>query len=148
MEDQCTKATEEQIKVEVSAAMKYLSMGAHFAKDNVNRPGFAKFFFDAASEEREHATKLIEYLAMRSRYLNDKKGKPTGFSPNLAELVKGAEKAEALGDLKLEKLTESNSGLKALQNALKMEVAVTQSIRSLMEKCEKADDFNDFHVSF
>lgn len=31
----------------------------------VNRPGFAKLFFDASSEEREHALKLIEYLLMR-----------------------------------------------------------------------------------
>ncbi|CAH2210649.1 jg20597, partial [Pararge aegeria aegeria] len=39
--------------------------GAHFSKDSVNRPGFAKMFFDASSEEREHALKLIEYLLMR-----------------------------------------------------------------------------------
>lgn len=39
--------------------------GAHFSKDTVNRPGFAKLFFDSATEEREHASKLLEYLLMR-----------------------------------------------------------------------------------
>jgi len=39
--------------------------GAHFSRDIVNRPGFAKLFFESASEEREHAIKLIEYLLMR-----------------------------------------------------------------------------------
>lgn len=45
--------------------MAYLAMGAHFGKDSINRPGFSEFFFKAAGEEREHATKLIEYLLMR-----------------------------------------------------------------------------------
>lgn len=31
----------------------------------MNRPGFAKFFLDSASEERQHSLKLIEYLLMR-----------------------------------------------------------------------------------
>jgi ferritin heavy chain len=39
--------------------------GSHFLQDTVNRPGFAKFFLESASEERQHALKLIEYLLMR-----------------------------------------------------------------------------------
>lgn len=50
---------------ELKAAMQYMAMGAHFSKDTINRPGFAKLFFEAASEEREHAIKLIHYLLMR-----------------------------------------------------------------------------------
>lgn len=45
--------------------------GAHFARDSVNRPGFSKFFIKAASEEREHAIKVIEYLLMRGQLTND-----------------------------------------------------------------------------
>ena len=32
---------------------------------NVQRPGLANLFFDSASEEREHALKLLGYLRMR-----------------------------------------------------------------------------------
>lgn len=45
--------------------------GAHFSQDTVNRPGFASFFFDSASEEREHAIKIIEYLLMRGQLTSD-----------------------------------------------------------------------------
>nr|CAD7258590.1 unnamed protein product [Timema shepardi] len=65
MVDPCIKKMREQVQVELRAAVSYLAMGAHFSKDTVNRPGFAKIFFDAASEEREHAIKIIEYLLMR-----------------------------------------------------------------------------------
>ena len=39
--------------------------GAHFAQDNVNRPGMSKLFFEHAKEERDHAIKLADYLSMR-----------------------------------------------------------------------------------
>ena len=48
-----------------------LFQGAHFARDTVNRPGFSKFFFESASEEREHAIKIIEYLLMRGQLTDD-----------------------------------------------------------------------------
>lgn len=54
-----------QIQEELKAAMQYMAMGAYFSRDTVNRPGFAKMFFEAATEERGHAIKLIEYLLMR-----------------------------------------------------------------------------------
>ena len=65
MEEGCVKAVRRQIQKEFDAAIIYLQMAAHFSKDTVNLPGFAKFFFESASEEREHGTKLIEYLLMR-----------------------------------------------------------------------------------
>jgi ferritin heavy chain len=146
MTDDCVKATEEQIKKEITASLKYLSMGAHFAKDSVNRPGFSKFFFDAASEEREHAYKLIEYLSMRGRYLNQ--GKSIIPDIDISRLVKESEKLQVLG----ESLTplvpaeggKTTSGLIALQNALKLETAVTKSIRKLVQSCE-AEPFNHYH---
>lgn len=57
-----------QIQAEIDASLKYLAMGAHFAQDTINRPGFSEFFFKASGEEREHAHKLIEYLLMRGRF--------------------------------------------------------------------------------
>lgn len=66
----CIKEVRRQIQAEIDASITYLAMGAHFSQDTINRPGFAEFFFKAAGEEREHATKLIEYLLMRGE-LND-----------------------------------------------------------------------------
>lgn len=67
----CVKEVRRQIQTEIDASMQYLAMGAHFAKDVVNRPGFSEFFFKSAGEEREHATKLIEYLLMRGLLTDD-----------------------------------------------------------------------------
>mgnify|MGYP006344222229 CR=1 FL=1 len=88
MKDSCIESMKRQIQTEVNASMYYLSMGAYFSRDvvclffenllylwlffliliyfEVNRPGFANMFFEAASEERQHAMKLIEYLLMRT----------------------------------------------------------------------------------
>ena len=71
MVDPCVNVMRKQIKTELNAAMQYLAMGAHFSKDVVNRPGFAKMFFESASEERQHAIKLISYLLMRGELVSD-----------------------------------------------------------------------------
>lgn len=146
MKDNCVSATEDQIKKEVTASLKYLAMAAHFSKDSVNRPGFAKLFFEAASEEREHAYKLIEYLSMRGRYLAG-----TGSSIpkiDISKLVAESEDLSAMG-VTLMKLTPTDerttSGLIALQNALKLETAVTASIRKVIIECEQ-EPFNHYHV--
>lgn len=73
MTNGCIKEVRRQIQAEINASVNYLAMAAHFSKDTVNRPGFAKFFFHSASEEREHAMKLIEYLLMRSPLENPDK---------------------------------------------------------------------------
>lgn len=145
MKDRCTVATENQIKMEITASLKYLSMGAYFSKDSVNRPGFAKLFFDAASEEREHAHKLIEYLNMRGRYMLETDGdwKQKISDINIKKLVEESEKPGVAG---LAELSSGDSaGLIALQNALKLEVAVTKSIRDLVAKCESDDAYNHYH---
>lgn len=67
----CIKEVRRQIQAEIDASMQYMAMGAHFAKDTVNRIGFSEFFFKASSEEREHAGKLIEYLLMRGQLTDD-----------------------------------------------------------------------------
>lgn len=57
--------------IRMSTSINVSLQGAHFARDTVNRPGFSKFFFEAASEEREHAIKIIEYLLMRGELKSD-----------------------------------------------------------------------------
>lgn len=150
MKDRCTETTERQIEKEITASLKYLAMGAFFSKDSVNRPGFAKLFFEAASEEREHAYKLIEYLSMRGRYLNPSKS----YIPkiDISKLVKespntGSVMGVTLADLEPVEDEKTTSGLIALQNALKLETAVTKSIRDLVKTCEDDSNFNHYHVS-
>lgn len=63
----CLVAMRNQIQKEIHASYQYLAMGAYFSRDTVNRPGFADLFFKSAKEEREHGSKLIEYLSMRGQ---------------------------------------------------------------------------------
>jgi len=150
MKDDCVKNTEDQIKKEITASLKYLQMAAYFSRDNVNRPGYAKLFFEAASEEREHAYKLIEYLSMRGRYLqkDNENHESTIVNFDISKLVRDSENPNVMG-LTLDDLTKTDdkttSGLIALQNALRLETAVTKSIRSLVQTCESSRDFNHYH---
>lgn len=125
MSDQCKSSVRQQIQMEVKASLSYLALGAHFSRDKINRPGFAKLFFEAATEEREHAMKLIEYLLMR--------GELTSRVTELIE-VKSPEKIVP------------RTGADAITEALKMESKVTNSIREVIKKCEGDDKFNDYHL--
>jgi len=124
----CIKALESQVKVEIEAALTYLAMGAHFARDTVNRPGFSDLFIKSASEEREHAIKVIEYLLMRGQLTSD-----------VSKLLK----------FPLKPIREEwNSGVEALTDALNLESQVTRSIREIIMTCESPKDipFNDYHL--
>lgn len=155
MKSECASLTEKQIEKEITASLKYLSLGAYFSQDTVNRPGFSKFYFSAANEEREHAEKLIEYLSMRGRYFEDQESPISQIK--IGKLIKNAEKAEALGlddSWMASPQPQSNglsAGLDSLKTALKMEKAVTDSIRNLIIACEAektgSEVFNDYHVS-
>jgi len=131
MVDPCTKAMESQVKTEIEASMKYLSMGAHFARDTINRPGFSKYFFESASEERDHAIKIIEYLLMRGQLTND-----------VSKLLKFPLNSDNTSR------QEWISGEDALSDALKLEAQVTRSIRDIIITCEtpKTSSFNDYHL--
>ncbi|CAO1432766.1 unnamed protein product [Diamesa hyperborea] len=135
----CTTETRNQIAKEIQASVKYLTFGAYFAQDNINRPGFAKFFFNAAAEEREHAFKLMEYLQMRGKYIDMlPTSEATKF--DFTKLIKEAKNFN--GDASL--AVNPTDGLSALKLALKMEVYVTESIRNLIKFCEKdSSDVND-----
>lgn len=131
MVDPCVKAMESQVKIEIEASMKYLAMGAHFARDTINRPGFSKYFFESAGEEREHAIKIIEYLLMRGQLTNDV-GKLLKFPLNSNTTLR----------------QEWENGVEALNDALKLEAQVTRSIRDIITTCEtpKTISFNDYHL--
>ncbi|XP_001864727.2 ferritin subunit [Culex quinquefasciatus] len=102
------------------ASIVYLKYAAYFAQENINLPGFEKFFFHAAGEEREHGIKLIEYALMRRKELVNK------------------------NTFQLDKVPAATTGLSALEDALKKEQEVTLSIRNLIKTCE--GDKNDYHL--
>lgn len=54
-----------QINRELFAHYTYLSMAMHFDRDDINLPGFHKFFKESAEEEMEHAQKFMKYQNMR-----------------------------------------------------------------------------------
>lgn len=130
MTDPCLVKMKKQIQTELEAAMTYMAMGAHFYKDSVNKKGFGNFFFDSASEEREHAMKFIEYLLMRGELTQD-----------VRDLI---QKPKPLK-------TEWANAAQALREALKLEASVTEKIREIIKTCENpassgGADYNDYHL--
>ncbi|HEV2775930.1 MAG TPA: ferritin [Solirubrobacteraceae bacterium] len=53
-------ALNEQVGREFAAAHQYISIGTHF--EDQTFPRLAKFFYDQAEEEREHAMKMVKYM--------------------------------------------------------------------------------------
>lgn len=134
----CTALMMKQVQTELRASLTYLSMGAHFSRDCVNRPGFAKFFFESANEERQHAMKFIEYLSMR--------GNLTAYHDHVLSLIP---------DSVMDNIpTTWDSAVHALESALKLETSVTESIRQIIIECEAGKNentdittVNDYHLA-
>jgi len=129
MVDPCVKKMRDQIQEELKASIQYLAMGAHFSRDIINRPGFAKFFFESASEERQHAIKLITYLLMRGE-----------LASSVSDLIKKHIEPET---------SDWKDGVSALKDALKLEAKVTKKIQEVIKVCEDPRpnaDFNDYHL--
>lgn len=159
----CIQKTVAQIGCEVRASLEYLKFGAYWSMDNMNRPGFAKFFFESSSEEREHAIKLIEYMNMRGAH-HPGAAKKVNTLKELEPLLKHAENCEIFKDIKDVCTVDFNNnnitGAVALNCALQMEMAVTKHITEVIKQCEmekecNRDDpnypkcqVNDYHVSF
>ncbi|RZC37448.1 ferritin subunit [Asbolus verrucosus] len=127
MSKNCTTKMKDQIQREINAAMQYLAMGAHFSRDVVNRPGFAKMFFEAASEERQHAIKLISYLLMRGELISEVSHMIRPYS-------------------NVKKNHWSGNGAEALKAALELEAFVTKSIKNVIKVCEEEPKNNDYHL--
>ncbi|XP_043200892.1 ferritin subunit-like [Amphibalanus amphitrite] len=115
----CATAIRNQISRELEASFTYLAAGAHFAQDNVNRPGVSKIFFDHAKEEREHAIKLADYLSMRGD--RDTSYLQASYAPL--------------------KYSWTNV-LEGLTDALAIEKAVTRHVSDMINACER-----DWHAA-
>jgi len=117
--------------------------GAHFSKDTVNRPGFADLFFSSATEEREHASKLLEYLLMRGELTE-------GIDRIIVNVVSYYTfdfTNFRLNQLFLQTPLKEywSSAVNALKDALELEAHVTRKIRAMIKACEGGT--NDFHVN-
>uniref|UniRef100_A0A336N3Q5 Ferritin n=1 Tax=Culicoides sonorensis TaxID=179676 RepID=A0A336N3Q5_CULSO len=160
MKVNCISKTVDQIGCEVRASLEYLKFGAYYSLDNVNRPGFSKFFFDSSSEEREHAIKLIEYMNMRGAHHPGAANKVDTLKA-IEPLLKHAKSCPIFDKfnetciVNFNKLNEVYTGADALSCALKMEMAVTDHIKQVIRACEAEDhtcpddepkcDKNDYH---
>jgi len=117
---ECATAIKDHVKMEFSASLQYLVMGAFFGQDNINLFGFSDLFYKSAGEERTHGLKFIEYLRMRGHKEED-------FFTELKP--------------KLGKASWENAE-EALRHALIMEKEVTSEIKKLIDVCEKEDYFS------
>jgi len=116
----CATAIKDHVKLEFSASLQYLLMGAYFGQDNVNLFGFSNMFYKHSSEERAHGVKFIDYLRMRG---NKDEDFFTGLKP-----IKGK--------------ASWTDAEEALRDALEMEKTVTAAIKRMIDVCEKDDVFS------
>jgi ferritin heavy chain len=113
--EECEAALNKQINWELYASYVYMSMDAHYRRDDVALHGFAKFFAKLSEEEREHAQKLIKYQNMRGgRVVLNPIDKPSR--------------------------DEWGSGLDGLVSALDLEKTVNQSLLDLHKTASKNND--------
>ncbi len=101
-----------QINAELYAAYLYLSMSVHFKEKNLN--GFAAWMRKQASEEREHAMKILDYLHER------------GASVELKPIKSP--------------MQQWTTPLKIFQEVLKHECHVTKLINDLADLADKEHD--------
>jgi len=106
-----------QINMEFYASFVYLSMASWFNRDDQALPGFAKFFSDSSTEERQHGITLMEYQCKRGgRVVFQDISKPNSM--------------------------EWGTPLEALEAALELEKTVNESLLSMHNV---ADSKNDPH---
>ena len=63
--DKCEELLNQQISLELHAFHVYLEMYAYFSNQEVALHNIAKYFKKSADEEKEHASKFIEYIINR-----------------------------------------------------------------------------------
>lgn len=129
-ESSCKASVIAQIKREAGASYKYFQMGAYFASDQVNLPGFSEMFFKAAKEERDHSIVLMDYLSTRL-------AKDADVESVALNLIT-KENFEVLS------LDQNFSGKTALRIAYDMENSITTHIKNIINQCDKD---KEYHVS-
>ncbi|MFD1094312.1 ferritin [Salegentibacter chungangensis] len=101
-----------QIQKEAQSSASYLAMASWC--DHNALTGSAEFFYEQATEEREHMMKIF-------RFINDNGG--TAFSPQTKEVQHDFGSLEEI-----------------YETALDQEIEITESIHNLVQKCRKVND--------
>lgn len=109
----CIQRMKQHIQLEIDTFLSLMAMAQHFTQTSVNRYGFGKLFLDAAVEQREHATKLAEYLMVHMKI------------DDLGNLVTINEPAK-------QKWT---NGIDALSDAVTIEKLSQTSGQEIVDKC-------------
>lgn len=103
----------QQIAKEAHSSASYLAIASWCDQNALN--GSAQFFYDQATEERDHQMKIF-------RFINDNGG--TAYSPEIKNV-----------------LHDFNSLQEVFESALEQEISITESIHAIVGKCRKAQDF-------
>merc|ERR1711962_1204177 len=144
-----------QINMELYASYVYLSMSAYFARTDIALHGFAKRFWLASAEEKDHAEKLISYQILRG-------GRVTFQAINKPSLEDWGTAVEAMeASLELERTV--NESLLAMHKVaaghedaqmtdfiegtfLKEQVEAIKEIGDLITQMKKAGDGLGLHI--
>ena len=103
----------QQTKKEAHSSSLYLSMAAWCDRNGFD--GSANYFYKQAEEERHHQLKLFKYILNMGG---------TAISPEVS-------------GIKL----EFNSFREVFEDALEQEIIITQSIKNIVARCHKEQDF-------
>ncbi|XP_045593833.1 ferritin heavy chain [Procambarus clarkii] len=120
----CADAINGHIKHELDAAFKYMYMGAKFAQFTEDRPGIAHFLMEAAAEERGHAIQMMDYLNMRGIKLTPSFTYVFPFDSQLTQEI------------------QNMTYRSALEEAINMEIQVTNLIYNVVSECVQ-----DYHAA-
>ena len=67
--EECESLINKHINMDLNSSYIYLLMNNYFARDDVALHGFAKYFKKNSDEEREHATKFMDYQKRKQLFL-------------------------------------------------------------------------------
>jgi len=135
VKEACLEKIWDQVDMELNAAFNYLQLAGLFDSEAVAKPGLAKFLYEAASEERQHAISMLEYIDRRGYLEHKGTVRERGFKFDV-------EKFKLPDVTDLENLYENT-----LKGAILMEEEVTNAINKIVEDCSADFDGADFFTA-
>ena len=135
-----------QVGREYAAAHQYVSIGTHYEDDTF--PQLAKFFYEQAEEEREHARKMSDYLLETGQQVRlGEVAAPINDFPDHVEPIRLALEQERRVTVEIDRLVEiaretrDNASDIFLQWFVTEQVEEEDSIGSLLQVAERVRDF-------
>jgi ferritin len=136
----------EQVAREFAAAHQYVAIGAFY--DAQTYPQLAKFFYEQASEERDHAMKIVNYLLESGGQFNlGEVPAPRGSFDDHVEPIRAALEQERENTVAIGKLfdtareTRDHAGEVFLQWFVEEQVEEEAAMESLLKVAERVREF-------